>query len=270
MKNKYLKLIILALIGLLIIANNSTVISKQEQSFDRSEEVILRIKANSIFEEDKYIEMSREKVDQIILNIQKLQFDLENNKLTHKEYIKGFLEVFQNENLISNEITLDKLEKIGKIFQNNLLLNNPIIDSKNDTTDVNKGLPLHVGRSTVIASIGIGNFLVKRIIPFRPFGFYDLFNRDFLKTYNLTSTFSYASACIWTPGPKGHHVLYSLNPYPGLDILSQKIFADKAIGGIFILGINISLEAFTADYSEVLFDATIGVYGSDIMYGFSN
>ena len=138
----------------------------------------------------------------------------------------------------------------------------------NNNIILNNNTPIHLGRRTIIASLGIGNYLVRRIIPIRPYGFIDVINKEILKRYNLTSTFSYAAACMWTPGPSGYHVLHSFIPIAGYETYSQKIFNDKSIGGVFILGINISLEAFSNDGAKVYFDATIGIYGADLMIGF--
>lgn len=269
MRNIKSKIILFSIICLLLVANNATILSKEESLDDKNSEIIIRISSDASQHEEHLFEMSRQQADQIIMQIQLLQENLEDQEITEVEYIKGFIDIFQKQHLLPKECSFENLFSLAQEFQ----VKSPSLylplNNTNETGDEKPTIPLHIGRSTIIASIGIGNYLVQRIIPFRPFGFHEVFTNDLLTDYNLTSMFSYASACIWTPGPKGHHVLYSLKPYPALERFSQKIFADKAIGGIFFLGVNISLEAYAKDGSEVLFDATIGIYGSDIMFGFS-
>jgi hypothetical protein len=187
-------------------------------------------------------------------------------------YFDNFIRIFQEEDILPFEYNLDfLLELYNLLYQNisNLESYDLKFEKSNDDKKfLNSDIPIHFGRRTIIASLGIGNFLVRRIIPIRPYGFINVIDKEILRKYNLTSTFSYAAACMWTPGPSGYHVLHSFIPIAGFEDFSHKIFSDKSIGGVFLFGINISLEAFSKDRSIVFFDATIGVYGVDFMIGF--
>lgn len=221
------------------------------------------------------IKVSPETAEMITADLKELQIKIDQNEISELEYFEQFIELFKKEGIIPEEYSLRLFQLIGEKLQEKLSITT--LDeqlSSRLTQDTAlfandpKTIPIHLGRATIIGSISFGNYLVRRVIPFKPFGFYEVFSKELFLDYNLSSFFTYASACIWTPGPRGHHVLYSFIPYPGLQSFSQKIFLDKSIGGIFLLGANISLEAFTEDGENVLFDATIGVYGADLMMGF--
>jgi hypothetical protein len=212
--------------------------------------------------------------DEIILmmnNMKTLLNKLENNTISEKDFLESLLVLFMNEDIIPKTCTFNNLKEIGSAFSQNIDQDN-FFDFNNlnyfNLFNDSMGIPIHLGRSTIIGSISFGNYLVKRVIPFGKYGFYEVFSKNILLDYNLSSDFTYASACLWTPGPHGNHVLYSFMHYPGLQKLSHKVFIDKAIGGLFVIGANISLEAFSTENDQVLFDATIGVYGSDMMFGF--
>jgi hypothetical protein len=245
----------------------------ESSSENASNDVIIAIKTGDKI--DRTIPVSSATAEQLKDELLKLQSKIEAHKITEKEYLEQFINLFKKQGLLPKEITLELFQQIAEILQ-----------GKSSSTSFDESLqkfglketslfennpakiPIHIGKATIIGSIRFGNYLVRRVIPFKPYVFDEIFSKELFLNYNLSSCFTYASACIWIPGPQGHHVLYSFIPYPGLQSFSQKIFLDKSIGGIFLIGANISLEAFSEDGKNVLFDATIGVYGSDIMIGF--
>jgi len=281
MKNKNKLFIILLITFFLFMLHVSPILSHSVMKNKNSKEnvIILRVKDRSGKSLDS-MEINYDDFSSIMTKLKRLQQQLENNSITEKYFLTNLLTVFSDVNLIPKTCNFENLELIANgLHQKIIKLNNKAMGNEHktfqfeqsDTNEIKKTsdkIPFHLGRSTIIGSISFGNYLVKRVIPFSPYGFYEVFTRELFQEYNLSSFFTYASACIWIPGPRGHHVLYSFIHYPGLDFLSKKIFIDKAIGGIFVLGANISLEAYSTQGDQVLFDATIGVYGSDIMIGF--
>jgi hypothetical protein len=195
---------------------------------------------------------------------------LNKNEINDLTYFNEFIKIFQDENILSKNFNLNNMIELSNLIIQDKSIEHKIHEKSSNSNEkiFNNSFPVHIGKRTIIASLGIGSYLVRRIIPIKPYGFINVLNKEILRKYNLSSTFSYAAACMWTPGPRGYHVLHSLNPISGLEDFSKKIFNNKAIGGIFLLGLNISLEAFSKDRSKVYFDATIGIYGADLMVGF--
>lgn len=245
----------------------------ESTSENTSNDVIIAIKTGDKI--DRTITVSSTTAEQLTEELQNLQSKIDTKEITEKEYLEQFIYLFQKEGVIPEDFSLELFQQIAQVLQEQLSLTplDEILSTfalkQTSLFDNNPTkIPIHIGQATIIGSISFGNYLVRRVIPFKPFGFYEVFSQELIPNYNLSSFFTYASACIWTPGPRGYHVLYSFMPYPGLQSFAQKIFLDKSIGGIFIAGANISLEAFSTDGKTVLFDATIGVYGSDLMIGF--
>jgi hypothetical protein len=272
-KYAHKKRIITISILIIILTLNIQVISQNTyKESDKEEIVIIKIREDSTGQKATYMNINLEQTQKIIEKLEKIIDKLNKDEIDEITYFDNFLKIFQEENIIPEHCNIELLLEIYNLIYQNITLNQD--ETKNSEKPerqfglLDNEIPIHLGRRTIIASLGIGNYLVKRIIPIRPFGFIDIMNKEILRRYNLTSTFSYALACMWTPGPSGHHVLHSLIPLAGFENFSEKIFIDKAIGGIFILGLNISLEAFSRDGTKVYFDATIGIYGADLMIGF--
>jgi hypothetical protein len=271
-KKNHQKKIIITIIILSILLINIPALSEKIIQANKNEEKIVTIKINKDINgySATYLDITYSQTQRIIEKLRDLKIKLNQKQINDLTYINDFIKIFQEEKILPNEINLNSLLQIhNSIYTNisSLQLENPISKKENNYI-LNNDFPIHIGRNTIIASLGIGNYLVKRIIPIRPYRFINIIDKEILRRYNLTSTFSYAAACIWTPGPSGYHVLHSFKPIIGLENYSQKIFNDKSIGGIFLLGMNISLEAFSKDGSKVYFDATIGIYGADLMIGF--
>ena len=274
MKNrKILNKIIISLIIISFLILNISVLSENNIQENKLEEQIVMIKIGENINgfNATYIEITYTQTQRIIEKLTDLKQKLNKNQIDDHTYFNEFIKIFQEENILPTDCNLNQLIEISNLmYQNNSLfkINDLISEKPNNNIILNNNTPIHLGRRTIIASLGIGNYLVRRIIPIRPYGFIDVINKEILKKYNLTSTFSYAAACMWTPGPSGYHVLHSYIPITGFETFSQKIFNDKSIGGVFLLGVNISLEAFSKDGNKVYFDATIGIYGADLMIGF--
>ena len=272
MKNKnILNKIIIILIILSFLILNVSVLSQNNIQENKTEEQIVTIKIGENINgfNATYIDISYTQTQRIIEKLTTLKQKL--NQIDDFTYFNDFIKIFQEENILPTECNLNLLLEISNLLYQNISLfkvNDLILEKPKDNIILDNDVPIHLGRRTIIASLGIGNYLVRRIIPIRPYGFIDVINKEILRRYNLTSTFSYAAACMWTPGPSGYHVLHSFIPIAGFETYSQKIFNDKSIGGVFLLGVNISLEAFSKDGSKVYFDATIGIYGADLMIGF--
>jgi hypothetical protein len=269
-KKKILITIIITIfltLNIQVSSENSTNDSKTEESL-----VTIKIGTEEYGLDATYIDITFSQTQIIIEKLKNLKQKLNQNEIDDITYFNDFITIFQEENIIPKECNLDLiLEIYNSLFQNITLLKdeNLILKRQKQNTDaIDYEIPIHLGKRTIIASLGIGNYLVRRIIPIIPYGFIDIMNKDILGKYNLTSTFSYAAACMWTPGPSGYHVLHSFIPITGFENLTTKTFVDKSIGGFFILGLNISLEAFSKDGNQVYFDATIGIYGADLMIGF--
>jgi hypothetical protein len=266
MKNK-----IICLIIILLLTFNFQVLSEETKKNENENELItLKIGENINGLKATYIEITYDQTQKIMDKLIILKQKLDKNEITDLAYFNEFIKIFQDENILSKNCNLNNMIEISNLINQNISIEKSIdkISDESNKKLLNNELPIHIGKRTIIASLGIGNYLVRRIIPIKPYGFIDVINREILRKYNLTSTFSYAAACMWTPGPRGYHVLHSLNPIVGLEDFSKKTFNSKAIGGIFLLGLNISLEAFSKDRSKVYFDATIGIYGADLMIGF--
>lgn len=263
MKKKIISLLIFILLIL-----NLSVLSKKtiERNEYINEVIIVKIGENIDGFKSTFIEISYQQKQNIIEKLTNIKQKLDNKQITDLNYIREFIKIFQDENILSKNININTMIEASNLLNQKIPTYNISEISNNKLLE--NDASIHIGKKTIIASLGIGNYLVKRIIPIKPYGFIDLINKEILRKYNLTSTFSYASVCIWIPGPRGYHVLHSLNPISGLEDFSKKIFNNKAIGGIFLLGLNISLEAFSKDRSIVYFDATIGIYGADLMIGF--
>ncbi|MFH1014018.1 MAG: hypothetical protein V1769_05885 [Thermoplasmatota archaeon] len=273
-------IVLLMIACMFISANCSQVFSKENTACMSSNDVSITIKAQTIDSYEKTIMMDYESAKILMSDLKNLQIDMEIGEIVEKEYLRRFLEIFRNSGILPEEYSIEFFYECAKTFHQSItssVLYEAIqrigrlgVDffERNTLQDVYDGIPLHIGRATIIGSISFGNYLVKRVIPFKPYGFNEVFSKELFLDYNLSSYFTFASACIWIPGPRGNHVLFSFYPYMGLESFSQKRFIDKSIGGIFILGANISIEAFSNDGKDVLFDATIGVYGADIMIGF--
>jgi len=271
------KKILITFIVALFLTLNIQVSSENITNMSKLEEIEENIVTIKIGTDDyglnaTYIDITFTQTQRIIEKLKTLKQKLNQNIIDDISYFNDFITIFQEEKILPKECTLELIIEIyNYLFQNISLLKNEnlILEKpKQNTNLLDFEIPIHLGRKTIIASIGIGNYLVRRIIPIRPYGFIDIMNREIFKKYNLTSTFSYAAACMWTPGPSGYHVLHSYIPVIGFENYTKKIFIDKSIGGVFILGLNISLEAFSKDGSKVYFDATIGIYGADLMIGF--
>ena len=272
--NSHQKKIIISIIILSFLILNIPVLSENITKENKPGEEIVTIKIGETINgyNATYMEITYNQTEKIIEKLKYLKLRLNQNQINDITYIKEFIKIFQEENILPIELNLDVLieisnslyQKISDFPGKNLIFED--LGEKN--LILNNETPIHIGKKTIIASLGIGNYLVRRIIPIRPYRFINIINKEILKRFNLTSTFSYAAACMWTPGPSGYHVLHSFNPITGFETFSQKIFNDKSIGGIFILGMNISLEAFSKDGNKVYFDATIGIYGADFMIGF--
>ncbi len=272
-KNTFRKRIITISIFIIILTLNIQVISQNtNKESDKDEIVIIKLGEDSNGQKSIYMNINLQQTQKIIEKLENLLNKLKQDEIDEITYFNNFLKIFQEENIIPEHCNIELLLEIYNLIYQNITLNqDETINSEKPERQfglLDNEIPIHLGRRTIIASLGIGNYLVKRIIPIRPFGFIDIMNKEILKRYNLTSTFSYALACMWTPGPLGNHVLHSLIPLAGFENFSDKIFIDRAIGGIFILGLNISLEAFSRDGTKVYFDATIGIYGADLMIGF--
>jgi hypothetical protein len=268
------KKIIIILIILSFLTININVLSEKISQDTELEEKIVTIKIGTDLNgyKAKYIDISYMQTQRIIDKLSNLKQELNEKQINELTYFDKFIKIFQEEDILPIEYNLDFLfeiydliyQSIFKIESSDLRFDKSQISNK----IVDNDIPIHLGRRTIIASLGIGNYLVRRIIPIRPYGFINVINKEILRRYNLTSTFSYAAACMWTPGPSGYHVLHSFIPIAGFEDFSQKVFLNKSIGGVFLLGMNISLEAFSKDRSIVFFDATIGIYGADLMIGF--
>ena len=263
MKSIKKKVLLLMVLGALL-SNSLIIVQSQQNTTMEKENVFIHVK-NDQGNTLESIGLSNDKAYIIKDKLIDLTNQMERGEYTTYVYLEKLLSIFHEAKILPLHFNLKNLQEIAQKLNN--LIDQQNYENENQLINTARG-SLHIGRGTVIGSIGIGNFLVRRIIPFAPYDFINIFTKKLFLDYNLSSFFSYASACIWTPGPKGHHILYSFISYPGLSALSKKIFVDKAIGGIFILGANISLEAYSQDGQKVLFDATIGVYGSDIMIGF--
>ncbi|MDG6228580.1 MAG: hypothetical protein QCH96_01290 [Candidatus Thermoplasmatota archaeon] len=240
--------------------------------------IIVRSHSNDINEQ--IVQVSYKTTDGIINELKNSQTRLKNQEISELEYLHEFLSIFQTFGILPSNFSIVFFQRLADQAQgsihssHNLNLVQRFDQILYETYEQNNQFDrainpsIHIGRGTIIGSVSFGNYLVKRIIPFKPYGFHEVFSKKLFLDYNLSSVFSYASACIWTPGPRGHHVLYSFYPYPGLQSFSKNVFVDKAIGGMYLLGAHISLEAFSNDGKNILFDATIGVYGADLMIGF--
>ena len=268
------KKLLIAIIITILLTLNFQVLSENNTDYSIIEDNLVTIKIGT--EEyglnTTYMNITFTQTQRIIEKLTILKQKLNQNEIDDITYFNDFITIFQEENILPEEYSLDILLEIyNSLFQNVTFLKDEALFlkmSKQNTNNIDYEIPIHLGKRTIIASLGIGNYLVRRIIPIIPYGFIDIMNKDILGKYNLTSTFSYAAACIWTPGPSGYHVLHSFMPVIGFENLTTKIFNDKSIGGVFILGLNISLEAFSKNGDQVYFDATIGVYGADFMIGF--
>jgi len=270
-------LILICLLNSIIPVSSALNNSDTQTSLD-DVSIIVRSHSNDVNEQ--IVQVSYETTDWIIKELKNSQTRLKNLEISELEYLKDLLSIFHTLGLLPSEISIYSFQRLADEIQETMLssIDTEYIQRMGKIMlnvyepvhqfDSGKDLPIHIGRGTIIGSVSFGNYLVKRIIPFKPYGFYELFSRRLFLDYNISSVFSYASACIWTPGPRGHHVLYSFYPYPSLQSFSKNIFVDKAIGGIFLLGTHISLEAYSNDGKNILFDATIGVYGADLMIGF--
>jgi hypothetical protein len=273
-KYNFKKNIMVILIVTIFLTLNIQVLSENitKESKLEEERVIIKIGTDEYGLDATYIEITFTQTQRIIEKLKSLKQKLNQNEIDDITYFNEFIKIFQEENILPNKYNLDLLLEIYNLLYQNITLlkdENLILEEhKQNNNILDNEIPIHLGRRTIIASLGIGNYLVKRIIPIRPYGFIDIINKEILRRYNLTSTFSYAAACMWTPGPSGYHVLHSFIPITEFENYSKKIFNDKSIGGVFLLGLNISLEAYSKDGSKVYFDATIGVYGADLMIGF--
>jgi hypothetical protein len=268
LKNKKtIKKIIISLIILSFLIINIPVLSENNHQQDAINEEIVIIKIGEAQNGNNpiYKKISYSQTQQIIEKLKNLKLQLNQDQIDDLTYISDFIKIFQDEKILPKEISLELLIEISDLISKNKYLDNEKI---NGITNLSNDASIHIGKKTIIASLGIGNYLVRRIIPIRPYRFINLLDKEILRRYNLTSTFSYAAACMWTPGPSGYHVLHSFNPIIGFEAFSHKIFNNKSIGGVFLLGANISLEAFSSDGTKVFFDATIGIYGADLMIGF--
>ncbi len=273
-------IVLLMIVCMFISANCPQVFSKDITASSSSNDVRITVKAQTIDPYEKTIMMDYESAKILMSDLKNLQMKISIGGITEQEYLGRFLEIFQNSGILPEEYSIELFYKCAKAIHQ--LISLSLLDGaiqrigrrgvdffeSNTLQDGYDGIPLHIGRATIIGSISFGNYLVKRVIPFKPYGFNEVFSKELSLNYNLSSYFTFASACMWIPGPRGNHVLFSFYPYTGLESLSQKRFIEKSIGGIFILGANISLEVFSNDGKDVLFDATIGVYGADLMIGF--